>query len=138
MQIHEHGERNLTKALKAAVEGYNNTVHLSHNHTPLEAEKPENYATVLHNLQEKRDRILNKYWKAYDQLNKQFALGDIVRYKLPTPPFAKEAREHFSTDSYRIVKIIHTHPVKSYKIAERDNTSAIVPGSFMPEQLLLA
>ena len=137
LQIHENGERNLTKALKAAVEGYNNSIHLSHNLTPLEAEEQKNYGVVLNNLQEKRDHFLNKYWKAYNQLNKQFDVGDIVRYKLPALPFTKEARQHFSSDRYRIVKIIHTHPVKSYKIAELD-TGAIVPGSFMPEQLLLA
>ena len=137
MQIHEGGERNLTRALKAAVEGYNNSVHLSHNFTPLEAEKQENHMTVLANLQKKRDYFLNNYWKEYNRLNKQFAWGDIVRYKLPVLPFTKEARQHFSTDRYRIDKIIHTHPVKSYKIAELD-TGAIVPGSFMPEQLLLA
>ena len=138
LQIHENGERNLTKALKASVEGYNNSIHLSHDLTPLEAEKQENYGIVLNNLQQKRDYFLNKYWKAYSQLNKQFVLGDIVRYRLPVLPFTKEARQHFSSDPYRIVKIIHTNPVKSYKIAERDNSQVIVPGSFMPEQLLLA
>ena len=135
-RVHANGERNLSRALKGIVEAYNSTVHSSHGLSPNDAEIPENIAKVVNNLQKKRDYFYTRYINAYQKLNRKFKVGDIIRFKLPVTPFAKEARAHFSNEKYRIVTIIPTTPVKSYKIADI-NTNAIVPGSYLPEQLLL-
>lgn len=136
-RVYANGERNLSKALKGIVHAYNSTIHSSHGLSPNEAEIPENIAKVVNNLEKKRDYFYTRYMEAYHNINSQFKLGDIVRFRLPVAPFTKEARIHFSEDKYQIVSVIPTAPVRSYKIAEI-KSNAIVPGSYLPEQLILA
>ena len=119
------------------MKAYNDTVHGSHGFTPNDAEKTENIGAVINNLEEKRDYFMKNYFKAYQEINRQFHIGDTVRYKLPVPPFAKEARQHFSQEHYKIIDIVNSEPLRGYRLADA-NTNAIVPGSFLPEQLLKA
>ena len=123
--------------MKGIVKSYNETVHGSHGFTPNEAEKAENIAAVINNLEDKRDYFMKNYTKAYQEINRQFHIGDTVRYKLPTPPFAKEARQHFSQEHYKIIDIVNSGPLRGFKLSDI-HTNAIVPGSFLPEQLLQA
>lgn len=135
-KLHETGERNLTRAMTAIVDSYNNTVHSSHEMVPLEAEKPENIARVINKIQQKRDHILIKNVKKFQAINNQFKVGDKVRYRLPKGPFTKESENYFSEEVYRIVGTVPTHPIESYKIAD-ENSDFILLQSFLPEQLLL-
>ena len=136
-KLHFAGLRELKKALINAVETYNNSLHTSHGLTPLEAEKSERLAHVLEKYQTKRFRIFDKYLESFRKMNKEFKLGDLVRYKLPKPGFAKESDTYFTTEVYQIIGIIPSGPLKGYKLQDRE-TGVNVAGSFLLDQLLPA
>ncbi len=51
VKIHAMGERNLPIDLRAAIQTYNSTVHMTTKFTPIDAEKPHNQAQVLMNIE---------------------------------------------------------------------------------------
>ena len=135
MKLHYSGLRDLKEALAHAVNAYNGSVHSSHGLSPLEAEKPENLSVVLQKSEQKRYATYNKYLKKIEKLNRQFKIGQEVRIKLARPSFAKESTDYFSTETYEIIGIVPSGPLKGYKLREK-NSTGIVPGSFLPEHLL--
>ena len=97
---------------------------------------PTNHAAVLDNIEHKRYKEQDMYAKAFEKLNQTFSVNDMVRIKTPKTPFSKEGQV-FSDEIYVVVDIVYTEPVRSYKLKEL-NSEVIVPGSFLPMQLLHA
>ena len=136
-RIHSTGERDLAKALKAATDSYNGSEHTLTKTTPNDAGNPDYFAQVYNNMERYRNGFLDRYLMGYDKLNKEFALGQAVRYRLPRLPFQKESEEHFSADLYEISRYVNSEPVKGYKLKDR-TTGVELIGSFLGNQLIKA
>ncbi len=134
-KIHLNGERNFKVALQAAVDGYNKTQHSVTKIPPDLAADPENQALVVNNIENARNKILDRNYEKYHNLNNKFAIGDLVRRKLPKPPFTKESEDLFSDQIYRIDRFVHTGPIRGNRLQDL-NSGVLLPGSYTPDQLL--
>ena len=139
---HHHSEaiRDVREAISHAVHAYNSTPHSTHNLTPNAAHLSDNFYKVHSALEKRRNQFFDKYIADFDKLNAQFQLGSLVRYRLPRYSFTKDSQPHFSQQVYKIVSIVPSEPLKGYKLAELDgtgqNSDIIIPGSFLPDQLM--
>lgn len=136
-RVMESGERDFRKALQGVVETYNNSAHSTHKLTPIQAERKQNRNVIYDEKTKKQNVALVKHMRKFARYNELFAVGDLVRYKLPKPVFGKETASYFTPEVFRIVKIVTTAPLKSYKLAPL-YSDVVLPASFTPDQLLKA
>lgn len=132
------GIKDLAPALKAAVSAYNTSVHSRLNNlTPKEAAKPENRMKIIDFRRIQNIKTMDKHFRQIENINSKFKVGQLVRYKTPTPDFTKETAENalFSEEIYRITKIVPSFPTFGYKIAPL-NSDVSLPPTFLSEQLL--
>jgi len=137
-RIHSTGERNVVKALKGALESYNNSVQSElADLTPNQASRPENTGEIIRYRTDKRYELLRKYRKQFQRINTRFKLNQLVRIVQPKTAFTKESALSgpSSAEVYRIVKIIPSAPTFGYKLA-RISDEDIVVGTYTAEQLI--
>ena len=133
-RVHVTGEHDLSRALKGVIASYNSSIHSTIKTTPDKAE--ENVDHVRHQLQLREEHYLSRYLREFQKLNNIFKIGDLVRYKLPKPVFAKETDDYFSEEVYRISKIKPSTPMRGYQLSDL-NSDFIQPGTFTADQLML-
>ncbi len=104
--------QNWEKILPIVIKKYNNTVHTTTNHTPLQAHKDSNMANVAANISVK---AINK--RKYKTIN----VGDMVKiYTKGKDNYGSRKEQHtrWSNESYKIVKIDKDVTLNTYYVLE--------------------
>ena len=120
------------KLIRIACSAYNNNVSRSTNQKPIYA---------VHHVQEIRDYLAAQRAKNYDknfkkyQSAEHFKLGDLVHRRIRRP-FGKESSlSNVSKNIYKIIKVIHTWPLPSYKLQDV-SAGIVLPGSYQANVLI--
>lgn len=122
-QFHLQGNYNWVKMLPTLILEYNNTNHRTINMTPAEVRRKKGAIELLLRTVYRR-RVSSKPGK--------FKLGDIVRISKIKGTFEKGYLANWSTELFKIVKVIKTIPV-TYHIEDLDNN--MLTGSFYEYEL---
>ncbi|PCJ29148.1 MAG: hypothetical protein COA94_02455 [Rickettsiales bacterium] len=113
---------------------YNDRAHRSiANLSPNQAELEENKNKVVN--------ALNKHYTKATRLRnakkkRQFKVGDMVRLKLIGAKFVRGYHLQFTLELFKIEKIEHRMPIKTYVVRSMD-TNEVIEGSYYPEELQL-
>ena len=133
--------RDLKTALKEALVIYNNTVSLAFDNkfTPAEAINPANYQRILEFKTVKEAKYAEKYQEKLERANSRFKFGDIIRLRLnqhqkPSGQFSKEYQFRLSSELFRIVQVIQSGGLFSYKLEALDG-SYRQPGTYTSEMM---
>ena len=133
--------RTLKVALKVALKTYNNTVHLAFENkfTPAEAIDPANYQQVLELKIVKEAKWAEKNQEKIEKANSRFQNGDIVRLRLnvnqkPSGQFTKEYQFRLTSELFRIVNVIQSGGLFSYKLEALDGSYRL-PGTYTSEMM---
>ena len=132
-------------ALRLAVESYNSTPSLAFENklTPAEAIDPANFEKAAEIKLRKEAKLVAKYQDHISKANSRFKLHDIVRLRVNqalkpnsviSGHFTKEHQYRLSSDLYRIIKIIPSGGLYSYKLETLDGSEQM-PGSYTSQML---
>jgi len=110
--------------LPTLIKQYNNTKHSLIKMKPVDAIKPENYKTLIHNF----------YNKVSMYKAPKFKVGDYVRISRVKALFEKSETRNWSLELFKISEVLQTTPI-TYNITEYDGTK--IDGAFYEEELQL-
>ena len=111
-----------TDTLADFVTGYNATVHSSTGMAPASI-KDSDVLTIWKRLQKKRTRVIMP----------KYSVGQHVRISKEKAKFAESGEENFSTEIFRIAKVIPRTPRPDYEL--EDLNKQAISGSFYQEEL---
>lgn len=131
------------KAVKMVADIFNSSPHsaLPPPLTPLDAEKPENWADVLNYAQQQRYKKMTKDFASsatkYAHPKAKFHIGSCVRVLISPIARSKFFKGHHPTTpdvSYYVREVIFKDPGFVYRLKSRNNIN--VKGQFLEQQLL--
>ena len=121
--------REWVSALDDLLATYNNRVHRTIKHTPNEAEREENHAAVLANLQVYYGRVAERA----RGLKPKFKVGDQVRIKIDKDKVTTAYRYRWSEGVFRIRGVDTSLPVPRYYLEEWNKTPMV--GTWTADEL---
>ena len=126
--------RNERELVEIACAAYNNNISRSTNQKPIDA--AEHAQEIRDFVTAKRAASYSKNLKKYESAE-QYKVGDLVRRRL-RKPFGKESDlSNVSASVYKIIKVIPTWPLPSYKLEDVEE-GIVLPGSYQASVLLLS
>lgn len=123
-----HSTNVYINVLDKLVDQYNNTLHSSTKHTPVEASKKKNENRVWMNLYPDYNKSYNKY----NIIQPKFSIGDTVRISKKKKIFEKGYTTRWTEEVFTITGIQHTTPV-TYKITDQNGEE--IQGTFYEPEL---
>ena len=128
--------KNERKLVEIACSAYNNNVSRSTNEKPIDAASHEQ--EIRDYMTYQRAKNDDKNWKKY-QAAEKYALGDLVYRRIMQGNRFEKGKEsdinNVSKQVYKIVKILPTSPLPSYKL-EDVQAGIILPGSYQANVLI--
>ena len=121
------------KLVEIACSAYNNNVSRSTNQKPINA--VQHVQEIRDFVSAQRAKNYSKNLKKYESAER-FKLGDLVHRRIRRP-FGKESSlANVSENVYKIIKVISTWPLPSYKLQDVAH-GIVLPGSYQANVLIL-
>ena len=117
--------------LQDVISAYNNRYHRTIKMSPNEAEKKENYNTLINNITVNYEKAINKRKKP------KYKVGDIVSVQKLRNVFAKGYQQVFTDELFKIHEVHTKLPIPMYTLSEYDGET-IIEGRFYENEIQLA